>query len=290
MSMSIKEDVVKTIKAPSGHDGTSSSTQPTVIRKTILETSMAWQLDCIACGVVPIDADHVAVLGLVPVPSAADGEDDDDDDDDEKDDAKGVGVGVEEEEGEGEGEGEVELEAGEFAGMSPSGRNLVDLQIISRSDGTLTSSDALPLLFSPVSTDTASTAFKKGGKNVIQADAATGYSFVSSYGTPRLDDATELENEILARNDDDEVGGFDMQPSILDVVANSLNEVSGKERVFQDLHLKWHVDSIARDDREDEGEKKSGAVEQNEGGNDDHSNNDDDDDNERSDSSKLKND
>ena len=27
---------------------------------------MAWELDCIACGVVPLDEDHVAVLGLVP--------------------------------------------------------------------------------------------------------------------------------------------------------------------------------------------------------------------------------
>lgn len=36
--------------------------------------SMAWQLDCVAAGVVPFDANHIGVLGLIPY-------DDDDDDD-----------------------------------------------------------------------------------------------------------------------------------------------------------------------------------------------------------------
>ena len=33
--------------------------------RRVVKCVMAWQLDCIACGVVPMDSEHVAVLGLV---------------------------------------------------------------------------------------------------------------------------------------------------------------------------------------------------------------------------------
>ncbi|CAJ1948735.1 unnamed protein product [Cylindrotheca closterium] len=36
-------------------------------KKRSVECSMAWELDCVACGVAPLDTDHVLVLGLVPV-------------------------------------------------------------------------------------------------------------------------------------------------------------------------------------------------------------------------------
>ena len=38
-----------------------------------VECKMAWELDCIACGVVPIDAKHIAVLGLVPDDAESEG-------------------------------------------------------------------------------------------------------------------------------------------------------------------------------------------------------------------------
>ena len=45
--------------------------QPVVQRRRHVVCSMAWELDCIACDVAPLDAKHVVVLGLVP-PAAAD--------------------------------------------------------------------------------------------------------------------------------------------------------------------------------------------------------------------------
>lgn len=45
----------------------------TETKRRSVECSMAWELDCISCGVVPLDIDHVVVLGLVPI---EDGQDD----------------------------------------------------------------------------------------------------------------------------------------------------------------------------------------------------------------------
>ncbi len=72
---------------------------------------MAWELDCVACDVVPLDANHVVVLGLVPVLQ-------------------------------GDNEGESKSENG----TSSSNKNDVELQIVSRNDGTVRYCDALPLL------------------------------------------------------------------------------------------------------------------------------------------------
>ena len=41
--------------------------------KRAVKCAMAWQLDCVACGVSPIDSEHVAVLGLVPCGESEEG-------------------------------------------------------------------------------------------------------------------------------------------------------------------------------------------------------------------------
>ena len=59
--------------------------------------TMAWELDCVACDVVPLDSDHIVVLGLVSLEEEGEegewdeedeeyeeGEEDDDDDDGEE--------------------------------------------------------------------------------------------------------------------------------------------------------------------------------------------------------------
>ena len=51
--------------------------QPVVRRRTV-ECAMAWELDCVACGVVPFDSEHCVVLGLV-APSDEDDEEAGDD-------------------------------------------------------------------------------------------------------------------------------------------------------------------------------------------------------------------
>lgn len=48
-----------------------------VKRKSVTVT-MAWELDCVACSVVPVDDKHVAVLGLAPSPSVSSDADDPD--------------------------------------------------------------------------------------------------------------------------------------------------------------------------------------------------------------------
>lgn len=45
---------------------TQQSTQQPVARRRTVECAMAWELDCVASGVVPLDNQHVLVLGLVP--------------------------------------------------------------------------------------------------------------------------------------------------------------------------------------------------------------------------------
>lgn len=39
---------------------------PAMVRRRTVQCTMAWELDCIAAGVVPLDENHVAILGLVP--------------------------------------------------------------------------------------------------------------------------------------------------------------------------------------------------------------------------------
>lgn len=77
MTMHIKETIVRQ-QAPSPPDTVAATTAAaelaTVVKRRQVECSMAWELDCVACGVAPLDKDHLIVLGLVP------NEDEDDDD------------------------------------------------------------------------------------------------------------------------------------------------------------------------------------------------------------------
>lgn len=75
MTLSVKERLVRSdnIDSPVSEDqttaavgGGSSPQQAAVLKRRTVQCTMAWELDCIACGAVPLDEDHVAVLGLVP--------------------------------------------------------------------------------------------------------------------------------------------------------------------------------------------------------------------------------
>lgn len=121
------------------------------LRKRTVDCIMAWELDCIACGVAPIDIDHVAVLGLV-IPDIKDEDDNYDNNDRREQQASDV----------------------KCAFDPPT----VELQIISRSKGTIESSDALPLLYPP--------------DIVIGSVSTSDFNFLSSYATPRRDDRSEL--------------------------------------------------------------------------------------------------
>ena len=72
--------------------------------------TMAWELDCVACDIVPLDSDHVAVLGLVTLADDEDG-----------------------------------IANGEDIVVGSPGHDL-ELQIVSRKDGVISYSDLLPLI------------------------------------------------------------------------------------------------------------------------------------------------
>ncbi len=54
------------IRNTDGRSSASVGEGSVVAQRRRVECKMAWELDCIACGVVPVDSKHVAVLGLVP--------------------------------------------------------------------------------------------------------------------------------------------------------------------------------------------------------------------------------
>ena len=83
---------------------------PVVVRRRTVECTMAWELDCIAAGVAPLDEKHVIVLGLVP-------------NNEEENNSKAADDDITE--------------------------NEVELQVLSRRDGNVVYSDLLPMLKAP---------------------------------------------------------------------------------------------------------------------------------------------
>lgn len=99
------------LTAPSGDFSTSS-----VMKRRQVECSMAWELDCIACGVTPLDKDRIVVMGLVP------NEYDND-------------------ENSQNGENQDEAKDGENQDL-----NDVEVQVISRAEGAVVYADVIPVL------------------------------------------------------------------------------------------------------------------------------------------------
>lgn len=183
MSMTIQETTVSRHNAddPSERSdaaagGGSGPQEANVVKRRSVLCTMAWELDCVACGVVPLDEEHVAVLGLVPT-----------------------------------GEEETGPQA-----------NDLELHVMSRSEGTITYADALPLIQSPNSS----------GK-----DATSGYMLLSSFGLPRMEDAVEAEEDRILNGDDQEID-FQM----------TLFSSSTKTEPFKDSHKKWSLKQLAFED------------------------------------------
>ena len=137
------------------------------VRRKTVEASMAWELDCVACDVVPVDEKHVAVLGLVPSPSLMDGEGEKSDNDNEK---------------------QSTHQDYSIAG----GDNMLELQIINRESGKSISNDRLPLLEGHQEQHLRQ---QQGDtkKNHITTAPATDFRLLSSFACPRMDDNAEWE-------------------------------------------------------------------------------------------------
>lgn len=125
-----------------------------VKRKTVTVT-MAWELDCVACSVVPVDEKHVAVLGLIPSPSSL------------------VDVDA----------SEPNVKSSRDASAA-GGDNVLELQIINRVDGSSISNDRLPLLEGPGRSQI-------DGR--ITTANATDFCLLSSFACPKMDDMAEWE-------------------------------------------------------------------------------------------------
>jgi hypothetical protein len=107
MSMSIKDEFESGAASSNSNDGSEKLTSVSKGPSYKVDCIMAWQMDCVACDVVPLDSDHVAVLGLVPLAPCHD----------ESQQAFDITVS-----------------------------NMVELQIISRLNRSMISCDCLPLL------------------------------------------------------------------------------------------------------------------------------------------------
>jgi hypothetical protein len=132
-------------------------------KKKMVECCMAWELDCVACSVVPVDERHVAVLGLVPCSASAAALEEDGDADFLRD-----------EEYFGNG------------GVVAGGDNMLELQIISREDGKAVSCDRIPMLDKIDS-------MGDGGSSSNNKPHVADFRLLSSYATQRMEDLAEWD-------------------------------------------------------------------------------------------------
>jgi len=128
------------------------------IKRKTVEATMAWELDCVACSVVPVDKQHVAVLGLVPSPSSS----------------------IDMDESDQCAKSNTPVHDYSVAG----GDNVLELQIINRETGKSISNDRLPL---------SEGHHQSQGDNLITTTNATEFSLLSSFTCPRMDGVAEWE-------------------------------------------------------------------------------------------------
>lgn len=164
---------------------------------------MAWEMDCVGCSVQPIDKEFVAVLGLSSATSSGDDLEDED------------------------GEDLIRNE-NENDPIDSLGRYFVELQIIKRSDGSMISSDVLPLAVNDLSKIT-----KPSTKDIVLA---------SSFCTPRMEDGVEADGEDAMVEENTEV---DIQNIIMSTMVSSIKEEQPKN-VFTDQHMRWNMNGYRR--------------------------------------------
>ncbi len=139
---------------PASKDGISAKE---IKRKTV-EVTMAWELDFVACSVVPMDEKHVAVLGLVPSPTQPyDG---------------------------GKSDQLTKSSTSFHASSIAGGNNVLELQIINREDGKSISNDRLPL---------SGRYTQRQGDEKIATANATEFRLLSSFACPRMDGFAEWD-------------------------------------------------------------------------------------------------
>eukprot|EP00536_Pseudo-nitzschia_multiseries_P008048 jgi/Psemu1/197130/e_gw1.198.18.1 len=172
-----------------GSDGTSK-----VRKRRTVACEMAWELECVACDVVPLDKDNVAVLGLV---SLTDDED------------------------------------------MPHQQYDLEMQILSRKDGSIFYSASLPLI--------------NGSEPQISSHqlqsgiSVRNFRLLSTFALPRMEEDEETK-ALRDLEGADTVGyremGFDMNQPLFASTESSSNKKIG----FRDPHLQWNIKSIMYED------------------------------------------
>lgn len=217
MSMLVKERAARagttSVNTTEGGSSAAGSGSPRAAKRRVVECSVAWELDCVACGAVPLDGKHWAVLGLVPKPPL------DGDDNDEK------------------------VAPHDTSLPTSSAGNLVELQIISRTAGTVVAADALPLINLPAES------MAESGAGV--ADAGIDFSLISSYCTARMDEALEVEEEELNGSVEDHDAQVAMYEALTGESASNSSHQKQQTK-FLDPHLKWSIDTIRFTEDEEE--------------------------------------
>ena len=176
LSLHVQERTVTTSSMGAEAQHSAGSSSGAVVRRRHVDCTMAWELDCISCDVVPLDAKHVVVLGLVPPANETD-------------------------------KGPI--------------RNDVELQVVSRVDGTVVFADMLPLV------RVAAEPKRRGRASPLESTEE--YQLLSSFAVPRLDDASESQD-------------LSSRWSYFGVTENN--------GVFCDSHLAWGLDKILFEDED----------------------------------------
>jgi hypothetical protein len=111
--------------------------------------------------------------------------------------------------------------------------NDLEVQIISKSDGSILYSNILPMLRDiPTSVPAKK---KKGEAHAVVSESAAAYTLLSSFALPRMEDTYEAEVENLP---DEE---FEIQVSLF-------SPTSASAKRFVDPHLKWNLAATLDDD------------------------------------------
>ena len=194
-------------------DGQPSATSKA--RRKTVEASMAWELDCVACDVVPVDEKHVAVLGLVPSPSLIDGVDQSDNDNEQQ---------------------TTPHQDYSVAG----GDNMLELQIINRESGKSISNDRLPLLEGYQEQQQPQQQQGDTKKNHITTANATEFRLLSSFACPRMDDNAEwealdiYEKEALGRNSSPGLTDLHLQWDLDKDICSTGHEIQSEAAIYDD--------------------------------------------------------
>jgi hypothetical protein len=221
MEMSVREHLV----GNNNNNPTTASTSDgkELKKRRTVECTLAWELDCVACDIVPLDADHVVVLGLVPT----------NDEDEQKSNAA------------------ADAETNDNSTSKP--QNDVEVQVLSRKDGTILYCDSLPLLRNNNDLEDDNSNTQRGMLSID--DSATSHRLLSTYALPRMDDVEETK---AMKTEQGNVNGpvvgldvdFDLNQGIFS--GNDNTAMSNQQRSYQDPHLRWSLQKVLDNDISDD--------------------------------------